>query len=150
MYEQGDASVRASRYVRKLGFSLPGEPEYNIPVLPSDITAVSDKELMELMTEISAWLDYTEVYFVSAQIDERQEQQKLDQIEALEHIRRKAEKTVTTIKAAVYESEEYVAQRDEVFLVYSRRKILEVVYNSLDRKKFLVSRELTRRKYGND
>lgn len=148
MYEQNDASVRASRFVRKLGFNLPGEPEYNIPVLPSDITAISDQELMELMVQLTSWIDYTEVYYVSAQIDEKHEQQKLDQIEALEHIKRKAEKNVTTIKAAVYENPEYLAQKDAVFVVYSRRKILEVVYNSLDRKRFVASRELTRRKYG--
>ncbi len=150
MYEQGDASVRASRFVRNLGFKLQGEPEFNIPVLPSDITSIQDKDLMVLLTEIVSWLEYTEVYLVAASIDEKQEQQNLDHMEALSQIRHRAEKTVTAAKAAVHENEEYMKQKNEVFTIYSKRKMLEVVYNSLDRKKFVVSREITRRKYGND
>ena len=150
MYEQGDASVKASRFVRNLGFRLPSEPDFDIPVLPADITAVGDQDLMGLFTEILSWLDYTEVYLVSAQIDEEQENLALRKLEAQEQIRNKGERTVAASKARAYESPDYVKQKDEAFKVFSRRKILEVVYNSLDRKKFLVSREITRRKYGND
>lgn len=150
MYEQGDASVRASRFVRNLGFKLQGEPENAIPSLPADITAVSDRDLMSLLTEIVSWLEYTEVYLVAAQIDERQEQQNLDHMEAISQIRHRAEKTVTAAKAAIHENADYLKQKNEVFSVYSKRKMLEVVYNSLERKRFLVSREITRRKYGND
>lgn len=149
MYEQGDASVRASRFVKNLGFRLPSEPEYDIPSLPADITSISDQELMELFSEIISWIDYTEVYFVSAQIDEEQENLKLKKIEAGEQIRHRAEKTVTAAKAMTYENAEYLEQQQKVFVVFSRRKLLEVVFNSLDRKQFIVSREITRRKYGN-
>lgn len=140
--------MRASRFVRKLGFELPAEPEYDIPSIPADITSISDTELMELFNEIISWIDYTEVYYVSAQIDEEQENLKLKKIEASEQIRHRGEKTVTAARAMTYENHEYTEQQKEVFLVFSRRKLLEVVYNSLDRKQFIVSREITRRKYG--
>lgn len=150
MYEPGDASSRASRFARNLGFKLQGEPDGSIPNLPADITATSDKDLMVLLTNLVSWMEYAEVYLVAARIDEKQEQQKLDQMEALSNIRHRAEKTVTAAKAAVYENEDYLKQKNEVFMIYSKRLMLEVVYNSLDRKKFVVSREITRRKYGND
>lgn len=150
MYEQGDASARAGRFARSLGFKLQGEPGFAIPALPADITAMSDPDLMVLLTEIVSWMEYAEVYLVAAQIDEKQEQLKLEHMEAINAIKNKAAKTVTVAKAAIYEDEDYVKQKNEVFVIYSKRKMLEVVFNSLDRKRFLVSRELTRRKYGND
>jgi hypothetical protein len=105
---------------------------------------------MGLLSEIVSWMEYTEVYLVAAQIDEKQEQQSLEHMEAMSQIRNRAEKTVTVAKAAIHENPDYIKQKNEVFTIYSKRKMLEVVFNSLERKRFLVSRELTRRKYGND
>lgn len=150
MYEPGEASSRAVRYARRLGFQLATEPELDIPSLPADITSVSDQELMGLFTEITSWLDYVEVCVASAQIDEKQENQRLEEAEAKEQVRHKAERTVTVVKALVINDDVVISQRERSLSAFAKRKMLETVFNSLDRKRFVVSRELTRRRYGNE
>ena len=145
-----EASARAARWVRQQGFRLATEPEVEVPGLPPDITAMHEEDLMILFTKIISWIDWIEVQYVSSQIDEKKAENDLEKIAALTQIVHKGEKSVTAAKAHIFENEEYLMQRAEAFTAYSRRKMFETIYNSLDRKKFLVSREITRRKYGNE
>jgi len=144
----GEASTRAIRWIRNQGFKLAEEPEYDIPVLPSDVTGVNDEELMVLFGEIVSWIDWIEVQLVSAQIDERSAEMSLEKTQADLLIRSKGEKSVTASKSLAFADTEFLELRNTAFTVYSRRKMLETIFNSLDRKKFIVSREITRRKYG--
>lgn len=150
MYEPGEASARAARYARRLGFNLATEPEFDIPNLPQDITSISGSELMELFTELTSWLDYVDVCVASAQIDEKQENQKLEEAEAKEQVRHKAEKTVTVVKALVINVKEVLEQREAALTAYAKKRMLETIFNSLERKRFVVSRELTRRQNGGE
>lgn len=145
MIRTGEISTRAMRKVKNQGFELAESPDYKMPQLPADITEVHEQDVMILFTEVCAWLDYTEVQHVAAQIDHKQEEQKFNELEAKEQIRHKAEKHVTTIKAYTYDKPEVEHQRKEVLMAYAHVKVLETVLNSLERKRFLISREISRR-----
>lgn len=145
MLRFGDASSRSARWVRTQGFTLAKEPDDDIPSLPADITETLDPELMSLFDRVRAWIDYVEVAKVAADIDYEQSKLELDRIQAQEQIRHKAEKSVSTAKAMAYENQEFTDKQDEVNLNFGRAKMIETVYNSLDRKRFIISREITRR-----
>jgi hypothetical protein len=145
MLRFGDASSRSVRWVRSQGFPLAREPGFDIPSLPADITDTLDPDLMILFDKVRAWIDYVEVSHVAAQIDYEQSKLELDRIQATEQIKHKAEKSVSTAKAMAYENQEFTDKQYEVNLNYGRAKMIETVYNSLDRKRFIISRELTRR-----
>lgn len=85
-----------------------------------------------------------------AQVDEKYAEERLKKIEAFAQIANKAEKNVTAAKAMAYEDEAYVEAKDGVQQAYAYRKLVESLYNSVDRNSALVSRELTRRVGRND
>src|SRR6266567_9624989 len=98
-YRLGESSSSAVRRIKLDGLELPERPDYEQPTIPQDITSVDPVELMELFAEVNSWLDYTEVQLACAQIDEKYEEQQLEEIQALDQINYKDEKTVTTMKA---------------------------------------------------
>jgi len=147
-YRLGDSASRAVRKVKIDGLELPARPDYTRPQLPSDITAISAEELMELFSEITSWLDYIEVQLAAAQIDEKYEEQQLEEVRAHEQVeasRTDSRTDVTTKKALAFESEDFRAQRDRLHNAFGYRRIVETIYNSLERARFIVSREITRR-----
>lgn len=147
----GEASTRARRWVNSQGFRLADEPDYEMPRLPADITSVHEEELMVIFSEVISWMDYVEVALTAAKIDAKQAEADLERIQALAQVAASSsEKNVTSAKARVYESASFLTQKDEFLLLDGRSKMLETMFNSLDRMKFIISREITRRKYGND
>jgi hypothetical protein len=148
MIKTGEVSTRAVRRVRSQGLTISESPDSSMPVLPEDITAISPEEVMQLFSEVCSWLDYVEVQYAAAQIDHKAEDQKLEETEAKEQIKHRSEKHVSVMKAFTYDNPQVEAQRREALMAYAHEKMLGTVYNSLERKKFLLSRELTRRSYG--
>lgn len=144
----GEASTRAQRWTRNMGFTLAEEPAYDIPTLPPDITSIEGGDLMILFAEIVSWIDWMEVQLFSAQVDERSADMALEKRQAELMIQSKGEKSVSVGKSLAFSDAEFLELRTTAFTAYSRRKMLETIFNSLDRKKFVVSREITRRKYG--
>lgn len=144
----GDASTRAIRWARNQGFKLSGEPEYDTPVLPADITSESDETVMILFGEIVSWIDWIEVQLTCAQIDEKSAEMALEKRQAELMMKSKGEKTVSASKSQAFADSDFLELRNAAFTNYSRRKMLETIFNSLERKKFVISREITRRKYG--
>ena len=150
-YKLGTSSHTAVKQVRDQGFSLPDEPEFNIPELPPDITAINSEELMVLFGQFESWLSYVEVQLAAAEIDEKGEQTALDIVSAGLQIDNKGKaKTVSELKSIVMMDDGYARQEDKVSSAYAYRKVIETIYRRLDRAKFLVSRELTRRTYTKD
>jgi len=144
-YRLGESSTRAVRKVRVDELELPERPEYAMPTIPADITAVDSATLMDIFVEINSWMDYVDVQLAAALIDEKYEEQKLEEITAREHLQAKDEKNVATMKAVAFENPDFLAQRERVHQAYGYRRITETIYNRLDRGKFVISREITRR-----
>ena len=150
-YNLGMSSDTAVKKVRSQGFTLPDEPDFNIPELPADITAVHSAELMVLFGQFESWLSYVEVQLAAAEIDEKGEQTALDVVSAGLQIDNKgAAKTVSELKSIVMMDESYGKQEEKVSTAYAYRKVIETIYRRLDRAKFLISREITRRGFQRD
>jgi hypothetical protein len=144
-YRLGDSSVRAVRKLRNQELDLPDKPRYKLPQIPPDISSVLSEDLIVLMSEICAWLDYAEVQLAAAQIDEEYEKMILAEISGLAQLENASQSRVTLIKAKMQEDESYINQRDKTHNAYAYRKMIETMYLRLDRAKFIVSREITRR-----
>lgn len=145
-----DTSAWAIRKVNLQGLVIPETPAFEQPQLPADITSVHASELMQLFSEFISWLDYIEVQLAAAQIDEKHEENILEEMQAGLQIDNSGEKTVTLVKAKVFKDEDFQDQREKVLKAYSYRRVIETIFNRLDRGRFLVSREVTRRSYGTD
>lgn len=141
----GEATTRAFSKIQGQGIQIPAAPDYNMPILPPDITNEDDRELMVLFGRVNSWIDFIEVQFASSQVDEAHEERLLEELQAIIQVENKTEKSVTTQKSLVFQDMEFMKQRDKVGKAYGYRKIMETVYNRLERQRFIISREISRR-----
>ena len=148
--EMGLSSLEARRKADLNGLPVPQQPSHDQPRLPNDLTELDDSELMTYFRKLTAWANWLASQLALAQVDERYAEERLKKIEAFANIANKGEKNVTTAKALAYEDEDYVEAKDGAQQAYAYRKLVESLYNSVDRDSQLVSRELTRRVGRND
>jgi len=147
-YELGNSSTRAVRRVKDQGLSLPDRPGFDMPVLPADITAEHNEDLMVLFGNFESWLSFVEVQLAAADIDEKHATNRLEEISAGIQIENKGKsKTVSEAKALILKDGVYTVQADLVQNSYAYRKVVETIYRRLERAKFMISREITRRGY---
>jgi hypothetical protein len=144
----GDSSWWAAKKLNRQGISLAESPEGEKPSLPPDITVISSEDVMGLLVEITSWLDFAEVQLYAAIIDEEYEKQRLDELRAGIEVENKTEKTVSAKRAIAAANPDFIEQQEKVHRAYAYKKMIETVYNRLDRQRFIVSREITRRTGG--
>jgi hypothetical protein len=134
--------------VNELGFSLTAKPEYEIPVLPRDITELDDEGLMDLFVQFTQWNDHLAGAHAIAIINEREAQRNLDTQEAASMLRHwtgaKGDR-VALIKAQIASTNEVKELQHELDVKYAFRKIIETRTLNVERDSQVVSRELTRR-----
>lgn len=129
----------------QLGLAMPDQPEGTLPDLPGDLTALSDRSLMALLAELSAWTDYAAGIVAEHQIDEERATADLERERAEASLRHGGQKSVTAQKAAAI-ADPQVRELDDAYQsVRARRRLVEVVRDSAERRAAVVSRELTRR-----
>ena len=134
--------------VNELGFSLTAKPEYEIPVLPRDITDLDDEGLMDLFVQFTQWNDHLAGAHAIAIINERETQRNLDNQEAssmLRHWTGAKGDRVALIKAQIASTNEVKELQQELDVKYAFRKIIETRTLNVERDSQVVSRELTRR-----
>ena len=134
--------------VNELGFSLTAKPEYEIPVLPRDITDLDDEGLMDLFVQFTQWNDHLAGAHAIAIINEREAQRNLDNQEAssmLRHWTGAKGDRVALIKAQIASTNEVKELQQELDVKYAFRKIIETRTLNVERDSQVVSRELTRR-----
>lgn len=144
-YLTGPLTEAALQNLRtRTGLHLPDKPVGHIPTLPTDITLLSDEDLMVLFTDFTAWADYSASQLAVAAAEEREfvrlhELHKARQVAAGNN----KSSSVTAQRAAAEADaagEGYKASER-----YSYRKIIESISGNLERDAALVSRELSRR-----
>jgi hypothetical protein len=142
----GDASRKAAQTIQSQGLSMSEMPETVIPVLPRDLTAVGDEDLMVLYSLLTAWADFVGTQMSAAQVDERAAERRLDHAENLLMIA-SSEKgdRVTFARAQVAADPQIVKLKDAVEEAHAYRKLIEAEFTNIERNAALVSRELTRR-----
>jgi hypothetical protein len=140
----GRGSQTASQDVEKQGILLSRwaeKPFEDPPALPRDVTSVSDKEVMELLQQLTAWRKYLGVQVALATIDERYADRGMIKITALKgYDFRKVDS-----KERAYNDPEYIQAENDQAGAYSYRKLIEALYENVDHDSFIVSREITRR-----
>jgi hypothetical protein len=139
------SSLAAAAEAEKQGLTLPRRPTGEPPQVPLDLTDLDDRELMELFGLLNRWAAFLGGQLAAAEVDESYASKLVDKLTALGQIRARGEKTATAMKASVWEGEDFQAAQDAKQEAYAYRKLIEALYNAVDRDAFLVSRELTRR-----
>ena len=134
--------------LNELGFSLTAKPEYEIPLLPRDITELDDEGLMDLFVQYTQWNDHLAGAQALAIINEREAQRALDNAEAAGMLKNwtgaKGDR-IALIKAQIANSQEVQELQHELDVKYAFRKLIETRTNNVERDSQVVSRELTRR-----
>lgn len=143
----------AQKTVRRLrvkGLKLPQRPGEDAPELPPDLTELPDDALMSTFVELTNWSEFAGTRLAQAAVDEKQAETNLDRYRAIAAVKAKSEKSVTAQKAAAAADPEVHEFMDTYNTAYATRKLLESIYNGLNAKAAVVSRELTRRVGRND
>lgn len=142
----GPSSQRAYDELLSQGLSLHPQPETEIPVLPPDLTAIDDEDLMILYSLLTAWSDFVSAQVSCAQVDERAAEKKLSHSENLLMIASGDRgDRVTFARAQVAADPKISALKEEIESLHAYRKLVETLSTNIERDANLVSRELTRR-----
>lgn len=142
------ASNAAAEALADQGLFLPEKPRNEMPEIPTDITDLDDSGLMLLFTALTAWCAFAASQLACAQVDERSAQNALTRMEqsALSSgWEGKTAERVSVAKAKAAGSPAVEAASGVYEYRYNYRKLVEVIFNNLERDIALVSRELTRR-----
>lgn len=142
----GVSSLAAAHEAEKQGLTLPARPKGAPPEVPGEeLTELDDRDLMGLFAKLNRWAAFLGGQLAAAEVDESYAAKLVDKLTALGQIRARGEKNVSAQKAAVWSDPELVAAQEAKQEAYAYRKLVEALYNAVDRDAFLVSRELTRR-----
>lgn len=141
--ESSDAVFR----LEQQGIGVPSKPEYDIPLLPVELTDESDEGLMLLFSKLTAYADFVSVQVSCAQVDERALEKRLSAMEAEKMLSSggKTENRVTFARAQVATDPDVVSLKEQIERVHAYRKLIESMAGNIERDAALVSRELTRR-----
>lgn len=141
----GESSLAAHEELMKHGLgTAPKRPDGEPPELPEELTELRDRELMSLFSDLNRWSAHLGYQLSAAQVDERYAGLRVEKLTALAQIRNKGG-SVSAMKAGAMADEDLVAAKEEEQKAFAYRKLVEALYNAVDGKSFVVSRELTRR-----
>lgn len=137
-----------------------GEPKWDVPDIPDDLTAIDDRVLMRLFSREVAWQNFFGEQLSRAQIDEKYAEADLKMVETMSLMSQEREyvegpkggrKSVTTaaeLKAKRDQDPKVQEAQLRAREAWAHRKAVEVAYESRERCAQLYSRELTRRTGG--
>lgn len=117
-------------------------PEGDLPILPEDVTILSDQDLMSKFREQIEWINYLTFILVEAESDEADAEAELKLLEA--HHMLGADK-LWSARAARDSDPDYVQAKDTYRAARARRKALEMTAQARERSANFLSRELSRR-----
>ena len=118
------------------------------PNLPYDLAEQDDEYLIELFVTLTRWADYLAGQLTLAEIDADNAAHVHDVAEATALISAwggKRDDSVTVAKAERTLDPVVEEQWDELHVAYARRKLLQTMFETSERRAKMVSRELSRR-----
>lgn len=130
-------------------FTLPNRPGDNPPQVPFDLDDINDSALMELYSQLMAWVSYSKSELVKAEIDEDKEATLCRVLEARVLIEQwgadaKGDR-VTIAKARRDVDDRVILQQEKYQNARAYRKLVEAMFEGCERGAQLLSRELSRR-----
>lgn len=141
-------SINAIKYVANKGFRLAKKPDNEIPDLPRDITDLGDEDLMDLFVQLTSWTDHLSSQLAIAAIDEREADRSVSVAESqamLNNWKGGTGDRVAVAKAMIAVDPTVIALVKDLDEKHAYRKLLETLFQNVERDSALVSRELTRR-----
>lgn len=145
-YRMGASSRNAAQQASTQGLGLSPRPDGEIPKLPIDITELSDRALMTLYAEFSAWYDFAAHQLACAVIDEKAAERRADAIERNQILKHRVTgANVTDSRAAAKTDDDVMAAQTAHFEAEAYRRMIEALTNTCERNAAVISRELTRR-----
>ena len=133
---------------RELGIAESEQPQFGLPQLEPNLDALSDPSLMALFVQLTRWSDFLQTQVTIEEIRERYADAQVRKLEGLFMTANKPDRVseaVTWVRAQMELDPAVAAARDTLRVVYSRRKLKEMLFESAERDAAVVSRELTRR-----
>ena len=141
------SGVRLDVY-RDLGIAEPEEPKFGLPQLEPNLDDLPDHDLMALFVQLTRWTDYFQNQVTIEEIRERYADAEVRKLEGLFMTANKPNRVseaVTWVRAQMELDPHVQIARDTLKLVYARRKLKSMLFESAERDAAVVSRELTRR-----
>jgi hypothetical protein len=135
------------------GLGISRQVEISQPSLPEDITAIDERELMNLYTNFAAYTDFINTQLSCAIIDEKETERLIDVMTAGKTVTMstgKASDKVTIIKAQISADPDMINLENQLLARYAYRKMMETISTNCERSTAVCSRELTRRTAGDN
>jgi len=131
-----------------LGIDEPTSPDFQPPKLEPDIDDLTDKQLMDQFVKFTRWTDYFQNQLAIEEIYERYADAEVRRLEGLYMAANKPDRVteaVTWVRAQMESDRTIQEARDAHRIIYARRKLKQMLFESAERDAAVVSRELTRR-----
>lgn len=143
-----EESLRAKAQLEIEGLHLAPKPKFSVPDVPTRITEMDDKALMNLFVRHTRWRGFLSGQQALAEVDERFAEDHLKVLEAKALIRDwggSKEDRVAVARAERMNDPEVQDAMERVQGAYARRKLVQAMADASDKNVSLISRELTRR-----
>jgi hypothetical protein len=116
------------------------------PVLPADITKISDEDLMDLFSSFTEYGAFLMMQIAAARIDEESREKALETYEAKFIAEAPKGETVAKTKALIMLESDYQEYRLSADIARHYRSLVEGIQKGNDDSRSVTSREITRRK----
>lgn len=128
------------------GFALPDKPSLDsVPSLPTDLTELSDEELMETFALFTAWCDYASAQVGLAVIAEREAERHREEAEGKAWLNIPPKSSVSASKGLVAADPGVVEATFLVDEAHAYRRMVAELAARYERDAAVMSREITRR-----
>lgn len=149
MYYATDDGKEAKELLEGQGFKFPEQPnDEDQPSLPSDLSDLDDRDLMEEFALFTAWADYAAAQVGLAVIAEREAEREVDSEEARvwrDQLRFNPKAPVAAVKAVMMTDPKVIDARKIHDKAYAYRRLVADLTDRYERDAAVLSRELTRR-----
>lgn len=126
----------------RVGLVPPSRPQGDPPTIEGSVADLSDEEIMDIWSQLTAWADHISVHVAEAHSREKSMQKR---IEALEQTYILSSGKVTVARAEAKTSPEMSRLVGEWLRADAYKSLMSAMANNIERDIQLLSRELTRR-----
>ena len=141
-----EASSRTIESLKQQGLLVSERYGYDAPALPSDITSMSEEQVMDLYTKYVAYLEFISLQLWCAQVDKAEAEKNLTFIKAEKKLTLKSSgKAVAMIDAEIEVDADYKAKADALQELSNYCGLIEIISDRLSKDISLINREITRR-----
>lgn len=141
-----DASSKTIDVLRRQGLLVNERYGYDAPALPSDITGLSEEQVMDLYAKYVAYLEFINLQLWCADVDKAEADKSLNLIRAQKKLALKnSGKAVSMIDAEIEVDEEYRNKADALQELSNYHGLIQIISDRLSKDISLINREITRR-----